>query len=320
VGVCAAIVLAAGYAWAADDHGHDHGHDDGHDHGEAHDAADARAHEADVVTLSAAELAEFDIHVSSAGPDTVSTYLTLPGEVHPNADRLAHIVPRFSGIVTEVRANVGDTVQRGQVLAIVESDESLAPFEVRTLIEGTVIAKHIALGEAASRDRDTFVIADLSTVWIDLTVYQRDLAVIRRGQPVRVFVGHDASPDAGTIDYVTPIVDESTRTATARVVLPNPGGRWRPGMFVRGRVLVSSVAAAVAIPRTALHTHDERTVVFVETEAGFVPRPVEIGLAGEQTVEVLGGLAAGDRYVSRGGFTIQAELDRDALGHAGHAH
>jgi cobalt-zinc-cadmium efflux system membrane fusion protein len=140
------------------------------------------------------------------------------------------------------------------------------------------------------------------------------------GQPARIFVGHEDSSGPGVISYVTPIVDEATRTATARVVLPNEDGRWRPGMFVRGKVRVERAPVAVAVPRTALHTYEGRTVVFVRTPEGFAPRPVKVGRAGEDAVELTEGLAAGERYVSRGGFTIKAELGRESLGHAGHAH
>ena len=121
--------------------GESHSQDSEHEeHGgeEAHD-------EHGVVRLTAAELDEFGIKVTEAGPGLIETHLELPGEVQPNASRLAHIVPRFSGIVTEVRAEIGDYVKRGQVLAIIESDESLAPFEVKTLIAGTVITSTMSL-------------------------------------------------------------------------------------------------------------------------------------------------------------------------------
>jgi membrane fusion protein, heavy metal efflux system len=324
----AALLLAAAPPARAQD-GDDHDHDS-HDHG-SHDAPpaplaagdhDDHDHGAHVerVVLGEAERAEFGIEMATAGPDTIETYLTVPGEVRANADRLAHIVPRFSGIVTEVRVHQGDHVAKGQVLAVVESDESLAPFEVRTLIGGTVIEKHITLGEAVSRDHDAFVIADLSTVWVDLTVYQRDLARVREGQPVRVFVGHDTASGEARIDYVTPIVDETTRTATARLEIRNADGHWRPGMFVRGRILLDRTAAPVAVPRTALHTYEGGTVVFVETPDGFEPRSVRTGRAGRDVVEITEGLSAGETYARSGGFTLKAELGRESLGHAGHAH
>lgn len=320
-----ALLLAAGLVAASaqpppdhDDHG-DHGDHEGHeDHGD-HDGNAPAGDGHEVVRLGAREIEEFGIELAAAGPDTIDAWVALPGEVRPNADRLAHIVPRFSGIVTEVRANVGDRVREGQVLAIVESDESLAPFEVRTLIGGTVIGKHISLGEAVSRDRDTFVIADLSTVWADLTVYPRDLAHVRVGAPVHLYLGHEPAGTVERIRYVTPVVDEVTRTATARLELPNPDGAWRPGMFVTGRVLADRRVVPVAVPRTALHTHESRPVVFVEQDGAFRPRPVRLGREGADRVEIAEGLSAGERYVIRGGFTLKAELGKESFGD-GHAH
>jgi len=271
------------------------------------------------VTLSAAEIEEFGIEVSVAGAGNIERFLSLPGEVRPNADRVAHIVPRYSGIVTEVRAHIGDRVREGDVLAIIESDESLAPFEVKTLLSGTVISKHIALGEAVSRDRDTFVIADLSSVWIDLTIYQRDLDRVAEGQRALIYVGHSLAERDGRISYITPVVDERTRTATARIVLPNPEGRWRPGMFVTGRVLIESIDVPVAVPRTALHTLNEETVIFVQEDEGFVATDVVTGRASDTHVEVLSGIEAGTPYVSHGGFTLKAELGKASFGD-GHAH
>lgn len=271
------------------------------------------------VQLSQDELAEFEIEVSTAGPARIESYARLPGEVQPNADRLAHIVPRFDGIVSEVNAQIGDVVQPGEVLAIIESDESLSNYELKTLLGGTVIAKHITPGEAVSRGAESYIIADLSSVWVELTVYQRDLTRIRTGQRALISTGHGPPEATGTISYVTPVVDEATRTATARVVLSNQDQRWRPGMFVTASVLVSATEARVGVPSSALHTVDGQTVVFVETDDGFTPRPVETGRTGETHVEIASGLAAGERYVSQGGFTIKSALAKDSFG-GGHAH
>jgi cobalt-zinc-cadmium efflux system membrane fusion protein len=271
------------------------------------------------VVLSQAECDEFGIVIEKARPGSIEATLDLPGEVQPNAERLAHIVPRFSGIVTEVRARIGDRVEKGQILAVIEGDASLSAFEVTTFISGTIIDTHITLGESASRDRVAFVVADLSTVWIDFTVYQRDLGRIHLGQPAQVFIGHDSAEDAGTIQYITPIVDEHTRTATARLVLPNEKRVWRPGMFVTTRVTVESAEVPVAIPGTAVQAVEGETVVFVKTGEGFVPRTVVLGRRSPTHFEVLAGLAPGDEYVSQGGFTLKAELEKEAFGD-GHGH
>jgi cobalt-zinc-cadmium efflux system membrane fusion protein len=181
-----------------------------------------------------------------------------------------------------------------------------------------VIEKHITLGEAVGREVPAFVIADLSSVWVDLTVYQRDLARIGVGKPVEVYVGHELG-GKGTITYVTPVVSEKTRTATARVVLDNQQGQWRPGMFVTGSIVVERETVAVVVARTALHSFEGRAVVFLETHEGFVPQPVTIGRMDAASAQVLEGLSPGDRYVIVGGFTLKAELGKESFGE-GHAH
>lgn len=284
------------------------------DHDEhGHKEEQEKDHE-ESVQLEAAELEEFGIVMSEAGPATIRQFLDLPGEIQVNDSKLAHIVPRFSGIVTDVRAQVGDQVKAGQVLAVIESDESLSPYEMKTRIAGTVIGKHITLGEAVSREHAAFVVADLSSVWADITVYQRDLPIVFAGQQAVISGGHGLPEVAGEIIYVAPIVNETTRTALARVVLPNLEGAWRPGTFIMARIVVDQFQVPVAVPGTALQMMEGGNIVFVETEDGFVPRPVTLGRADRQQFEILSGLVPGERYVSKGGFTLKAELGKESLG------
>ena len=295
------------------------------DHADAHasdgegDHDETRHVDEEAIQITPEVLEEFGIGVATAGPGTVVRTVDLPAEVRPNQDRLAHIVPRYAGIVKEVRTDIGDRVRAGEVLAVIESSGSLSPFPLKTLIDGVVIAKHITRGEAASPERTAFAIADLRDVWVDISVYQKHLPLLRIGQQVHISAGHELDEADATISYLAPVVDEGTRTATARVVLPNPHGTWRPGLFVTARVEVERAPVAVAVPRTALEVVDDRTVVFVEEEQGYVPRAVTLGRAGRSTVEVSEGLAAGERYVSRGGFTLKAELAREELS-SGHSH
>ena len=281
----------------------------------------AQPHESEhdeVVQLGPTEREEFGIVVAAAGPGTIEQYLNLPGEIQPNDNRLAHIVPRFAGIATEVRAGIGDRVEVGQVLAVIESDESLAPYEMKTLLAGTVIDKHLTLGEAVSREHATFVIADLSSVWVDITVYQRDLTHVAVGQQALISGGHGLPEVTAEISYITPIVNEKTRTAVARVVIPNPAGIWRPGMFIMARILLNSSEVPVAVPLTALQVLHGQEVVFVETAEGFRPRPVTQGRAGVDSVEIVAGLVPGEMYVTQGGFTLKAELGKESFDVHGH--
>ncbi|MFQ5514869.1 MAG: efflux RND transporter periplasmic adaptor subunit [Myxococcota bacterium] len=271
------------------------------------------------IRLSEAERTEFGIELEEAGPGQIALTIELPGEVRPNQDRLAHLVPRFSGIVKEVRKQIGDPVKAGEVLALIESSESLASYPLKSLIAGTVIAKHITRGEAVSTESEAFVVADLSSVWVDLSVYQKDLDRLRVGQPVSIATGHAAPAAEGTISYLAPVVDEQTRTATARVVLPNPEGTWRPGLFVTGTVTVDRADVPVSIPRDAVQTLGDQTVVFVLDSDGLEPRPVRLGRSDRWRLQILDGLSPGDRFVSRGAFTLKSELEKAGF-EAGHGH
>jgi cobalt-zinc-cadmium efflux system membrane fusion protein len=270
------------------------------------------------VRIDPETLAEFGIEVATVGPGRIEQIVSLPGEVRPNQNRLAHIAPRFPGLVREVRADIGDAVQAGQTLAVIES-ESLAPYPLKTLLDGVVIAKHITLGEPVSAETEAFVVADLRDVWIDISVYQKDLPLLRTGQAVVVSAGHGLHEAEGRISYIAPVVDEETRTATARVVLPNPERLWRPGLFVTARVQAGQLEVPVAVPTSALQRMGDETVVFVQAGEDFVPRDVEVGRRGESVVEILSGLAPGERYAAQGGFTLVAELSREELS-GGHGH
>ncbi len=292
------------------------------DHADEEHAEDRAGEETDhggSIQLSEAQRTEFGIELAEAGPGQITITIELPGEVRPNQDQLAHLVPRFRGIVKEVRKQVGDPVKAGEVLALIESSESLASYALKSLIDGTVIAKHITRGEAVSTDSEAFVVADLSSVWVDLSVYQKDLERLRVGQSVAIATGHAAPGATGSISYVAPVVDEKTRTATARVVLPNPEGSWRPGLFVTGTVTVDSANVPVSIPRDAVQTLGDETVVFVLDSDGLEPRPVRLGRSDGSRVEILDGLSPSDRFVSRGGFTLKSELEKAGF-EAGHGH
>jgi cobalt-zinc-cadmium efflux system membrane fusion protein len=297
--------------------GHDRSEPDPHgDHAPAGRGHEAGERDAGAIHLDASERVRFGITAVPVGPGMVDLGIDLLGEVHPNGDRLAHITPRFPGIVREVRHTVGDTVHAGEVLAILESSESLAPYELKTLIDGTIIEKHLTRGEALDRETQAFVIADLSSVWVDLIVYQRDLARVRLAQPVRVRASSEGPASEGTIGYLTPGLDQTTRTARARVVLPNPDGRWRPGMFVTA-VAIEDELAALVVPTSALQTIGGRPSVFVIHGESIRARAVSLGRQGDTTAEVLGGLMAGEQIVATNSFLLKAEL---AKGEAAHEH
>jgi len=267
-----------------------------------HEAAEAAA------TARVDTLQRFGVTLATAGPGVVDPGLQLPGEIRPDATRTAQVAAPFAGVARSVRARAGESVQRGDVLAVVES-HTLASYELRAPLDGIVVSQLLAPGETADPSTPAFVIADLRSVWAEVSVYQKHLAQVRPGQRVRIAAGYDVADAEATISYLSPVLDQTTRTATARAVLSNADGRWRPGMFVTAYVL-DPADVAVAVSTTALQRFGGQAVVFVVDGGVFRPRPVTLGRVGLTVAEITAGLTAGERYAATGSYLVKAELEK----------
>ncbi len=272
-----------------------------------------------IIKMTPQEMDEFDVQTAVAEAGILRLHVSLPGEVVIPPDNLAHIHPRFPGIVKEVRKTVGDRVRKGEILAIIESNESMSDYALKSLIDGTVIEMHMTRGEMVDDGEHGFVVADLRDVWIYLQVYQKDLPHVHVGQKVVISAGRDLPQVRGQISYISPVIDKVTRTAEARVVLRNKKGVWKPGLFVTGRIVTQKVAVNTVVPKTALEILDGQTVIFVQQNNGFWPRPVVTGRENDDFVEIKHGLQAGETYVSKNGFILKAELLKSEFGEE-HAH
>ncbi len=346
------------------------------------------------VELTPEAIQSAGIVVETAGSVQMKTVLELPGEIELNADKVVHVVPRVSGVVTEVNKNLGDTVRHGEVIAVLDSREvaelksgymastkrvelaratfdrkerlwkqkisserdylasrqalaeeeinlqtatqkllalgfsqtdldsipkmtgrGLTRYELKAQFDGIVIKKEIAVGEAIKEDADIFAIADLSTVWVGVTVYAKDLNVVRVGQNVTAkskVLGLEAN---GTLTYLGQLVGDQTRTAQGRVVVQNVEGRWRPGLFVTVEIIQEEVKVPVAVAADAIQTFRDWSVVFVKYGDLFEVRPLELGRNDGRWVEVLHGLLPGERYVTHNSFILKADLGKAGATH-----
>ncbi|MBY0274071.1 efflux RND transporter periplasmic adaptor subunit [Candidatus Binatia bacterium] len=256
------------------------------------------------------------IGVENAGGRTLDTRLRLNGRIVPNEDRLAHVLPRFAGIVREVRKRIGDPVAKGEVMAVVQSNQSLQTYEVRSEIAGTVIQKHVTPGEFVAEGDDLYTVANLETVWIDLDVYRADFPRVAVGQPVTLDAGEGVPRAEGRLDYISPFGSSNTQTMLARVILPNEGLAWRPGLFVTGEVVVDRAAVPLAVRASALQTMGRWTVVFVQDGDVYQAVPVTTGRRDADWVEVLSGLDPGQRYVAKNSFVLKADVGKSGAQHA----
>ena len=192
---------------------------------------------------------------------------------------------------------------------------SLTRYEIRSPIDGVVVEKHLSLGEAVQGDAKIFVIADLSTVWAEMTVAAKDLNAVRIGQTTSIKATAFTAESSGKVSYVGALVGEQTRSAKARVVLPNPQGIWRPGLQVNVELVAGTVDVPVAVAATALQKVRGWTVVFGRYGEYLEARPLELGRSDGKFVEVVGGLNAGEVYAATNSFLIKADLEKSGASH-----
>lgn len=360
------------------------------------------------VTMTPEAAKAAGIEVETAGPIRMKTLLDLPGEIGLNRNKVAHVVPRLSGVVTEVRKNLGERVRKGEVIAILESRElaeakteyiesvhrlefaqasfvreenlwkkkispeqdylasrheleeaeiarqsseqklfalglsqadlaslavepegavverevrapfnpkALTRYELKSPLDGMIIEKRISTGEAIKEDADIFVIADLSTVWGEMTIYPKDLRAVRLGQTVTVRSKELGAEATGKISFIGPLVGEQSRAASAHVDIPNPNGLWRPGLFVTVELAQEEIPTQVAVSSEAIQTFRDWNIVFVQYGDQFEARPLELGRSDGKWVEVLSGLSPGENYAAKNSFVLKAELGKAGASH-----
>lgn len=341
------------------------------------------------VELGDDQLKSAGIEIGTVGPRTMVTTVELPGEVTADETRLAHVVPRLPGVVTEVFKTEGDRVEKGELIAVLSSREfadaksafltatrhveftrralereenlwkkrisaerdyleakrafdeagsaarlaaqnlavlgvassdlaglasapaeSMSRYEIRSPLAGEVIERDVTIGESVSADERIFAIADLSTIWVDVTVYAKDIGMVRAGQSATVRSSDLGSEITGRVSYVGPLVGQETRAAMARIILPNANGRWRPGLFVTVRLVREATTVRLAVPSDAIQTFRDWQVVFVRYGNEFEARPLELGRSDGTWVEVLSGLKAGERFAAVNSFAVKAEIGK----------
>jgi membrane fusion protein, heavy metal efflux system len=255
------------------------------------------------------------IVIETAGPAKIKTTIKVNGRVIPNEDHMTHVIPRYPGIVKKINKRLGDAVAKDEVVAVVESNESLQPYEVKSSIAGTVIKKDVTQGEFVKEGEAIYTVADLGTVWVDLNVHRKDFDRLKVGEAVTIFAGEGMTNATGTVSYISPFGAEDTQTMLARVELPNPKGTWRPGLFVTGEILVEEAEVPLAVKASALQTFRDWDVVFMADGGMFEIAILELGRRDAEWAEVLSGMNPDQKYAAENSFIIKADILKSGASH-----
>ena len=338
-------------------------------------------HEVAHVMMDDEQISASGITVAAAGAAQIASVVQFPGEIQLNDDRTVHVVPRVPGIAEAVLVSTGQTVRKGQALAVFSSQAiseqrsslqsaqkrqsfalsvyerekklweqkitaeqdflqaqvalreaeiavenaqqklsalgvaagsgtGLNRFELRAPYDGLVVERKLSVGEAVREDTHIMTISDMSSVWVEVSIPAKDLPLMRVGAKVLVRATAFDAKATGTVAFLGALVGEQTRMARARILLANPQGTWRPGLFVSIEVNAANLQVPVAVETEAVQTLGNRQVVFVREEKRFVPRSVKLGVSDDKYIEVLEGLPPGTRYAARGSYIIKSELTK----------
>lgn len=248
------------------------------------------------------------IETAVAGPAQIRETLTLYGSIRPNAERQQEVRARYPGVVRSVAKRPGDTVAKGELLLSIESNDSLEPYAIRSPIAGTVLERRVNPGESIDASTTLLVVADLSNVWAEFAVFARDLGHIRAGMTVLLKSSDGDTSGTARIAYVAPSGSGDTQSVVARAVVDNKTSRWVAGQFVTGDVVVEDLQVPVSVAPASIQKMGDDTVVFVQTDKGFEPRKVELGMHSPEAIEIKQGLAAGERYAAKNSYLIKSEL------------
>lgn len=364
----------------------------------AEDPAQGGDHRKDRIELTAAALQTIPLKTAVVQRRGLAQEIRATAVIKPNENRLAQVSPRIAGRAIEVKALLGDVVEPGQTLALLDSLELgekkavflqartnldvarrnyereerlfqqrissekeyleakgefersqaayqaarealrllgltdaavdrvswdrkghlLSSFPLAAPLAGTVVEKHVTVGELVEPTETPYTIADLTTVWVLLDIYEKDVRRAGMGAEVRIVV--DAYPGEtfqGKVTYVSDLLDETTRTAKARVEIPNRERRLKPGMFVTATLSapVRGAPAVIVIPAAAVYQVHGKDVAFVqEGEGNFAVRDVRLGQRAGPDVEVLDGVREGELVVTEGGFSLKSTLLKEEMG------
>lgn len=266
-------------------------------------------------TLIAADVAAASgIVVETAGAATIRDVVELSGRIVPDPESVRSVAARFPGTIRMVARSLGDEVRAGELLARIESNDSLQVYAVTSPIAGVITERHANAGEQAGSEA-LFVVSRYERVWAELAVFPRDLSRIRVGQRVTVRAADGELAGEGSVARIAPAAAGGNQAHRVLVTLDNAQRQWTPGRFVGAAVQVGGADVPLAVKLSALQRFRDFDVVFEQVGDQYEVRMLQLGRRDGEYVEVLSGLAPGARYVSANSYLIKADIEKSGASH-----
>ena len=253
------------------------------------------------------------IKTETALSKTIRETLNLTGRIEVDPNRLSQVRARFPGVVKKVKRELGEQVQKGDVLAEIQSNESLQTYQLTAPISGIIVQRDIQIGETTAESA-LFIIADLSKVWAELDVFNKDIALVKQDQKVTLET-LDGSQVEGKISWLSPMIAHASQSIQARVILTNSELTFRPGQFIRGQVTVAEHNVKLAVRKSGIQAFRDFQVVFAKINDTYEVRMLEFGRQDNEWIEVLGGLKDGTEYVTENSYLIKADIEKSGASH-----
>lgn len=256
---------------------------------------------------------EAGLEVEPARSAIIEEVLSLSGEVNLAPSATSSVRATYPGPVKSINASVGEVVRRGQPLARIESSSSLQEYTVIAPKSGMILERNTNAGDVAGAEA-LFVIADFNQLEAHLHVFPKDAGRVKIGQTVKLGIaGGNLSVEA-PISRFLPMAGATSQTRIAVVKLP-PESELRPGMRLMANVVVAENEVPLAVKTTGLQSFRDFTVVYAKVDETYEVRMLDLGLRGDDYIEVLGGLRPGEVYVTNNSFLIKADIDKSGASH-----
>jgi multidrug efflux pump subunit AcrA (membrane-fusion protein) len=256
------------------------------------------------VTLTKVQQESIGLQTDKADFHSIDTILLLNGSVKIDPDRHAHVTTRIPGRVEQLLARVGDRVEKGQKLAVIQSRQLGDPpptVDVTAPVSGVVNDRPVTIGDSVEPNTELFHIADLSKVIVIAQVYEEDVAKVKLEQTARITaLSYSTNEFTGKVTFVGLELDPETRTLPIWLTVDNPDGKLRADMFVKAAVLLAKNSDALTVPKSGVMSDAGEKFVFVRTGDTFNRADVQTGAEDDRNVEIKDGLVPGDEIVIQG--------------------